>query len=146
MWLCAWSLIVPPAFRSLHSSNRVEQVEQEAQTRVPVPPETGVPVTRRAQAGSLQLGLETPQNKAGSTFLIVTSLRVTNHCLLQNMYFLRSIKLQIGRGRVLCGPWLSVRSVLVLRVVHILKLFLNFRSCLLCCGDDAYGCCKIRPR
>jgi len=51
--------------RSFHSSTRVEQPEKEAPARVPVPPETGIPVTRRAQAGSLQLSLETPQNKAG---------------------------------------------------------------------------------
>ncbi len=50
---------------SFHSSARVEQPEQEAPERGPVPPETGIPVTRRAQAGSLQLSLETPQNKAG---------------------------------------------------------------------------------
>jgi len=51
--------------RSFHCSTRVAQLEQEAPARVSVPPETGIPVTRRAQAGSLQLGLETPQNKAG---------------------------------------------------------------------------------
>ncbi|KAF9531616.1 NADH-ubiquinone oxidoreductase 20 kDa subunit [Crepidotus variabilis] len=62
------------ASRSLHTSNRVEQAEPAQQA--PVSQEAGVPITRRAQSGSLQLSLETPQNKA--EYVLSTLDKVTN--------------------------------------------------------------------
>lgn len=137
--------MVLPAFRSLHSSNRIEQAEQEAPTRVPVPPETGVPVTRRAQAGSLQLSLETPQNKAGSIFfLIAISFKV----LLAAEYVLSTLDKVTNWARQ-GSMWpmtFGAKYMLLLRVVYIPNWFRNPRSRLLCRRDDAYGRRQIRPR
>ena len=54
---------VDAACRSLHNSQPFQLAEQ--QQPVPASPAYTEPVTKQANRGSLQLSLETPQNKAG---------------------------------------------------------------------------------
>jgi len=79
-------------------------------------------------------------------FPIEISLSVANDYSLQNMFFLPSIKWQIGLGRVRCGQWLSVRNTCSCSVLCTFNWFWNPRSRLLCRRDDAYGRRQIRPR
>ncbi|KAF9478598.1 NADH-quinone oxidoreductase [Pholiota conissans] len=61
------------ASRSLHTSKPLQQAEQQPASAAA---QNSVPITRQAQAGSLQLSLETPQNKA--EYVLSTLDKVTN--------------------------------------------------------------------